>query len=241
MLLPPGRDRPVPAGVTWRVLLAFGLCAVACVAHPAPDPGRQTAPSMEFTPPAPGTYELQRIQPAPDATLLDAWAKPRRLSAYLTNKITLLTFFYTYCVDPWGCPFAYATLTGLRDSVMAERTLDDRVRFVSISFDPTHDTPEALRRYGARFMDDRRFEWQFLTARSVGELLPVLEAFGQDVRVEKDASGKPTRTMNHMLKMFLIDRRGIVREIYSLAYVHPPVMFNDIRTLALEDAAVAGR
>jgi cytochrome oxidase Cu insertion factor (SCO1/SenC/PrrC family) len=223
------------------MLVAAAVCVAACVAQAAPDPGRPAAPRMEFVPPAPGTYELQRIQRAPDGLLLDARAQPRRLSAYTTNKITLLTFFYTYCVDPWGCPFSYATLTGLRDRVMSEPTLSGRVRFVSVSFDPTHDTPDALRRYGARFMDDQRFEWQFLTARSVADLLPVLDSFGQDVRVEKDAAGKPTRTMNHMLKMFLIDHDGMVREIYTLAYIHPAVMFNDIRTLALEDGAVAAR
>ena len=195
---------------------------------------------MEFVPPAAGTYELQRIQRAPDAELLDANAAVRRLSGYTTQKITLLTFFYTYCVDPWGCPFAYQTLNGLRDRVMAEPQLARRVRFVSVSFDPTHDTPAALRQYGGRFMSDPRFEWQFLTARSVPELLPVLDGFGQDVRVEKDASGRPTRTMNHMLKMFLIDADGVVREIYSLAYLQQPVMFNDIKTLALEaDSALA--
>ena len=90
-------------------------------------------------------------------------------------------------------------------------------------------------------LNDSRFEWQFLTARSVPELLPVLDGFGQDVRVEKDASGRPTRTMNHMLKMFLIDPDGVVREIYSLAFLQQPVMLNDIKTLALErDAAIAG-
>jgi hypothetical protein len=41
--------------------------------------------------------------------------------------------------------------------------------------------------------------------------------------------------MHHMLKLFLIDRRGIVREIYSLAFVQPQVMLNDIKTLALEE------
>jgi hypothetical protein len=34
-----------------------------------------------------------------------------------------------------------------------------------------------------------------------------------------------------MLKVFLIDPRGMVREIYSLAYLQPDVMFNDIKTL----------
>ena len=192
---------------------------------------------MEFVPPAAGSYVLQRIQRAPDAVLLDSAARLRNLATYTTGKITLLTFFYTYCMDPWGCPFAYSTLTGLRDRVLAEPQLAKQVRFVNVSFDPTNDTPEAIGRYGARLMDDARFEWRFLTSRSVSELLPVLEGFGQDVSVERDASGRPSRTIHHMLKMFLIDRHGIVREIYSLAYLQQPVMLNDIKTLALEDRA----
>jgi hypothetical protein len=40
-----------------------------------------------------------------------------------------------------------------------------------------------------------------------------------------------------MLKLFLIDRHGIVREIYSLAYLQPQVMLNDIKTLALDESA----
>ena len=73
-----------------------------------------------------------------------------------------------------------------------------------------------------------------MTARRVPELLPVLDDFGQDVSVETDENGRATRTLHHMLKMFLIDAHGEVREIYTLAFVQPPVMFNDIKTLALE-------
>jgi protein SCO1 len=42
--------------------------------------------------------------------------------------------------------------------------------------------------------------------------------------------------LHHMLKVFLIDREGVVREIYSLAYLQPDVMFNDIQTLFLENS-----
>jgi len=49
-----------------------------------------------------------------------------------------------------------------------------------------------------------------------------------------DENGHATRTLHHMLKMFLIDARGEVREIYTLSFLQPQVMFNDIKTLALE-------
>src|SRR5262245_52869157 len=161
---------------------------------------------MEFVPPAPGSYQLQRIQSSPDGVLLDTSARATALSAHTTGKITLLTFFYTYCGDPWGCPFAYQTLTQLREQILSDPALAARVRFVSVSFDPTNDTPAALAQYGGEFASDARMEWTFLTARSVNELLPVLEGFGQDVSVDVDQHGRPTRTMHHMLKLFLIDR-----------------------------------
>jgi len=33
------------------------------------------------------------------------------------------------------------------------------------------------------------------------------------------------------------DRRGVVREIYTTAFLLPDMMMNDIRTLALEEGA----
>ena len=216
---------------------ALTLLSVAGILGPASaavDPGKATAPRMEFVPPPPGSYKLQNIQRVADAALLDSTGRTVRLAALTRGKITLLTFFYTYCVDPLGCPFAHTTLANLRDRVRDDRALMGRVRFVSVSLDPTHDTPAAIASYGREFTIDPRFEWRFLTARRVPELLPMLDDFGQDVSVDMDESGRATRTLHHMLKMFLIDSRGEVREIYTLAFLQPQVMFNDIKTLALE-------
>jgi protein SCO1/2 len=223
------------------VLMLAVIGSLPGSAWSAADPVAATAPQMDFTPTPAGTYELQRIQSCPDATLLNASASTRRLSSYTRGKVTLLTFFYTYCTDAWGCPFAYQTMKGLRERIAVDESMRSRVRFVSISFDPTHDTPEALRRYATGMTGSTRFEWQFLTARSMRELAPLLDAFGQDVSVETDAAGRPTRAINHMLKLFLVDSAGVVREIYSLAFIHPEVMLNDIRTLLMEPHRTAMR
>jgi protein SCO1/2 len=207
---------------------------VAGVAGAGVDPGEATAPRMEFVPPPPGSYKLQRIQRVSDATLLDSAGRSVSLSALTQGKITLLTFFYTYCADPLGCPFAHTTLAQLRDRVRGDGALVGRVRFVSVSLDPSHDTPAVIANYGQEFTRDHKFDWRFLTARGVAELLPVLDDFGQDVSVETDENGRATRTLHHMLKMYLIDARGNVREIYTLAFLQPKVMFNDIKTLARE-------
>jgi len=219
-----------------RWIAGAALLAAAQLGLGAVDPGAAQAPRLEFDPLPAGSYELQRIQAAPDATLLDAGGRLVRLASLSRGKVTLLTFFYTYCIDPLGCPFAYNALSTLRQRLLRNPDIAAGTRFVSISFDPTHDTPQALRNYGGNFIDNRRFEWQFLTARNVPELMPLLNDLGQDVSVQLDEAGRPTRTLHHMLKMFLLDRDGEVREIYTLAYLQPRVMFNDIRTLLAERA-----
>lgn len=219
---------------SFAVVAALG---VAVAALGSVDPGPASAPRSEFVPPPAGSYRLQRIQVATDGALLDESGHLRHLATLTRGKITLLTFFYTYCADPLGCPFAYVLLNELRSRVLARRDLAGQVRFVSVSIDPGHDTPSAIARYGEQVISDSRFEWHFLTARSVVELRPILDGYGQDVSIQTDKTGKPTRTVHHMLKVFLIDRQGMVREIYSLAYLQPEVMFNDLQTLILEHPA----
>jgi protein SCO1 len=222
----------------WTQLL---LLWVSASALGAVDPGAATAPRMEFKPPRAGTYQLQKIQPIADAALLDSTGRLQKLSTVTTSKITLLTFFYTYCADPLGCPFAQRVLTELRGRLLSDAKLAQQVRFVNVSLDPTTDTPAAISSYGDLVSDHQKFEWQFLTAGSVQQLLPVLDDFGQDVSVERGPDGTATRTIHHMLKLFLIDENGVIREIYTLAYLQPEVIFNDIQTLAMESRNPAAR
>src|ERR1700732_621135 len=181
-----------------RSAVAASLLTLAS-AQAAVDVSPATAPRMEFTPLPPGTYDLQAIQSVEDATLLDERGRAVRLSALTRGKITLLTFFYTYCVDPLGCPFAHQTLTMLRDRILRDRELARDVRFVGISCDPSTDTPDVLARYAMDFTTESRFEWRFLTARSVSALLPVLEDFGQELSVEGDGRGGGAGAVDGML------------------------------------------
>jgi cytochrome oxidase Cu insertion factor (SCO1/SenC/PrrC family) len=108
---------------------------------------------------------------------------------------------------------------------------------VSLSFDPHNDTPEAMRAYGGEHARSTDLPWHFLTTYSTRFLKPILDDFGQDVEIEVDAKGAATRARTHLLKVFLLDRQGQVREIYSTAFLHPDVIVNDLRTLALESGA----
>jgi cytochrome oxidase Cu insertion factor (SCO1/SenC/PrrC family) len=212
--------------------LLAGLLAAPALAH------HVELPALDFVPPPPGSYVLHRIMPAPEGRVLGLDGRAAPLSRYTREKITLLGFIYTTCVDPQGCPHAYRVFDALKDAVVATPALHGRVRFVTLSFDPARDTPGVMQRYaGSRAVDEAGgLRWYFLTTRSARELMPLVEGFGQDIRVTIDrSSGRARRELSHVLKVFLIDRAGDVREIYSSDFLHPQAVLNDIETLLLED------
>ena len=197
---------------------------------------------LDFTPPPPGTYELHRIMRAPDGDVLNAEGGRERLSQLTRDRITLLGFIYTSCMDPEGCPLAYRVFARLKDEIEATPALRDEVQLVSLSFDPARDSPSVMKRYaGSRLEEDGGVRWFFLTTPSVRELMPLVEGFGQDVRYSIDRStGQPVRQLAHVLKVFLIDRAGYVREIYTSAFLHPQSILADIRTLLIEQGGASG-
>jgi cytochrome oxidase Cu insertion factor (SCO1/SenC/PrrC family) len=195
------------------------------------------AARADFVPPAPGTYRLERIQALPDGAVIDSQNRRARLMKYTQGRIALLSLMYTSCGDPSGCPMALYTLQKVRRELEQEKSTGNRVRIVSLSFDPGHDTPAVIGVYGAGETQRRSpVPWDFLTARSPQDLRPVLDGLGQDVRVPADQAGsqKPAN-LTHMLKVFLIDRNGWVREIYTSSFLVPQVIVNDVQTLLLED------
>ena len=209
-------------------LLSFSVAAASHEAEPLT--------SLDFTPPSPGSYQLQHIMPVPEGTVLDVDGKAMPLQNFTQGKITLLSFIYTTCVDPEGCPRAYQTFDDLKKYIVARPEFTDKIRFVSLSFDPLRDTPEMMQHYGGSHVRDKQsVQWFFLTTPSPAALEPLIDGFGQDVQVVVDnESGKTRQELSHVLKVFLIDVRGDVREIYTTSFLLPQVVMNDIETLLLE-------
>ena len=193
-------------------------------------------PPLDFIPPEPGTYELQRIMPAPDGQVLTVDGLVEKQSRITRDRITLLGFIYTSCTDPQGCPLAYRVFSRLKDDIREIPALQHKVQLVTLSFDPARDSPSVMKRYaGSRLEEERGVRWFFLTTRSVTDLMPLVEGFGQDVRYAVDRStGKPVRQLSHVLKLFLIDRAGYVREIYTSTFLHVQSIIGDIKTLLME-------
>jgi cytochrome oxidase Cu insertion factor (SCO1/SenC/PrrC family) len=216
-----------------ELLLAAAL-ALPAAAHRG-DGAHEPAGRLPFEPPAAGSYRLPPIQRAPDGEVLDLRGRPRALAALTRGRITLLGLVYTRCADPDACPRATWAFSAVRARLLEDPALASRVRLVTLSFDPAHDTPAVMARYAARVRAPQGAEWRFVTTRSARALAPILEGFGQDLRVAAGSRAVPgTEEFTHTLKVFLIDRDGRVREIYSTAYLFPEMILNDMRTLAME-------
>jgi protein SCO1/2 len=208
------------------------LVLLACLAWASP------AAADEADMPRAGTYTLHRIMAAPDGEVLGIDGRPERLSRYTHGRITLLGFIYTTCTDPDGCPRAYRVFETVRHAVATTPALRGAVRIVTLSFDPLRDTPDVMARYGGSRVrqDDGAPPWYFLTTRSARALAPLVEGFGQDIRYTVDrSSGKPRRELSHVLKVFLIDPAGFVREIYTSTFLEPRTVLADVETLRMDE------
>jgi protein SCO1/2 len=211
--------------------LAFLALALPAGAHPV-----DVSPTPDFVPPAPGTYRLPPIQAAPDGEVLDDAGYFRALAEFTRGRITLLGLVYTRCNDPDGCPRATWAFKEVRSLLRSDPALQGRVRLVSLSFDPVHDVPEVIGEYATRERGKARgADWHFITTASTRRLAPLLDGFGQDLRVDSSSSAAPgAQEFTHRLKVFLLDADGVVREIYSTEYLMPRMIVNDIRTLDAE-------
>ena len=190
----------------------------------------------DYDPPTPGSYKLPVIQPAADGQVLDPRGNPHGLSEFTHGRVTVMSFIYTRCAAAKACPYATGVLLQLHALSAEEKRLGKNLRLVSLSFDPTNDTPERMAAYAALGRSDRpAAEWLFLTTASQERLRPILDAYGQAVDKNKNPLD-PTGPLNHILRVFLIDGDGNIRNIYSSDTLDVRLVLSDIRTLLSESA-----
>ena len=236
---------PVSRCVTGIFLSFISICLFAHSAHKdKPEqkpqilaPGYQ---SLSFDAPSAGSYSLPSISKAADGNILTMQGKPSRLHNFLGDKYVVLSFIYTQCDDVNGCPLATYVSSQVQNRLINESNMKNKVRFISLSFDPENDTPEVMRLYGENFTRDN-FDWQFLTTASEADLDPILRGYSQSILRDVDENGETTGSISHILRVFLIDRHKQIRNIYSTSFLHPDTVVNDIKTLMLKADNSAGK
>jgi len=108
-----------------------------------------------------------------------------------------------------------------------------------VSFDPDHDTPQHLAEYSEWVRETKSgCDWRFVTAKSRTELDSILSGYGQavDKRSNPNDGQGP---LYHILRVFLIDRDGRIRNIYSSATLDPRLVLADVKTLLLEETKLS--
>lgn len=171
-------------------------------------------------PPAP---RLAVIRSAPDFQLVDADEKPITLRQF-RGQAVLVGFFFTTCNGT--CPATTARLAKVQETLATHAALKDRVRIVSISIDPTRDTPEKLRGYMRLYDVDGR-NWSFVTGPT-GAIGRTLDAWGMW------AKPAVNRQLDHPSRVYLVDPEGRIREIYNLEFLRVPWVIEDIQSILPE-------
>lgn len=210
-------------------LLAVAVLAPAAAAHEEAEV--PTATPDLFDLPTAGSYELPVIDRVGEHRLLGPDGAAAPLLELPAGSCALVSFIYLSCADASGCPLALATLQRT-DRALAERPdLQGRVRLVTVSFDPKRDGPAQMA--GLRDHLKPRGDWRFLTAADERALAPVLADFGQDAVPLLTAGGGKTGLMRHVVKVFLVDDEGGIRNVYSTGYLDERVLLLDVETLLL--------
>jgi protein SCO1/2 len=118
------------------------------------------APLAEMPPTAP-VHVLAAGDPVPDTAFVDQTGRARRLSDW-RGRVLAVTFIYTRCPLPNFCPLLDRHFRGVQREIVEDPALRERVRLLSVSFDPEYDTPKVLAAHAARISANPAY-WTMLT------------------------------------------------------------------------------
>jgi protein SCO1/2 len=135
-------------------------------------------------------------QPVPDFTLIDQNDQRVRLSRF-AGKVVAISFMYTRCPFPNYC-FRLSNNFGQVQKRFRSQMGRDLI-LLSISFDPAHDKPADLTKYGEIWHADPK-SWHLLTGPPP-EVQRVAHMFGMDFWLDEGL-------MIHALHTVVIDRKG---------------------------------
>jgi protein SCO1/2 len=198
---------PPPAAA----LLSALACGIGIAADPAIDRALSTTPSLSV------------IAKAPDFALQDIDSRLVRLSDY-RGRAVLLAFIFTTC--PGVCPLISKQMEHVQRELKAAGLFGRQAAMLSMTIDPETDTASVLAQYAAQYGADPA-GWRFLR-ESVEKTKPVLRAY------DEWAKKLPRGDLDHPARVYLIDSKGNIREIYSLAFFNEKQALIDIRALVAE-------
>ena len=188
--------------------------------------------------------ELTAASPATPFELQNQFGQRVSLTDY-KGEVVLLTFLYTSCPDV--CPIVTSQLRDTH-AMLGDDASD--VAFIAVSVDPERDSVEAARAYSERW--DMANSWDFLVGDKE-QLSPIWQAYYVDPSPDHRPAGNGVQSIEedgqrhsgvdtlveditsrylviHSAPVYLIDREGIMRVVFTLPF-EPEAVAHDIRLL----------
>ncbi len=149
----------------------------------------------------------------PDFTLTNQDGKKVSIKDF-QGKALAVTFIYSECPLPDYCILMSKNFSDLANEVAENDELKDKVRLLSISFDPKRDTPEKLKQYGLGYLgkDSKATDfkvWQIAVGTDE-QVRKIADFFG--LRYETNENDKTQ--INHSLRTAVIAPDGKVTKIF---------------------------
>ena len=139
------------------------------------------------------------------------------------GKALLLTFIYTRCPLPEYCTLMSNNFAQIDRQLQQTPDVYSKTHLLSVSIDPTYDTPEVLRSYGAahteRYQEETFTHWEFASGEQVRSLA---QFFGLRYFAENDQ-------IIHGLKTVIVKPDGRVAKVYSGNEWKPEDVVNELK------------
>lgn len=164
--------------------------------------------------PAPAINEnfAQIGKDVPNFTLTDQDGKPVSISSF-KGKALAITFIYAKCPLPDFCIRMSTNFSDLANQAATQPEIKDKIRLLSISFDPANDTPAKLKAYGLGYMGKGSTSlgiWSLAVGKDA-DVRKIADFFG--LRYEIDPNDKTQ--FNHSLRTAVISPEGKVTKIFA--------------------------
>lgn len=145
---------------------------------------------------------LDPLWKAPDWSFRDQHGQATTQAA-LAGDVWVANFVYTQCRTV--CPMLTAKMVQLQ-----RRLAGVKVRFVSFSVDPAHDTPDVLRAYADQWAPDER-RWTLLATGDEAALTRLAEGF-KVIAMKSEDKADP---ILHTAVFLLVDGAGQLRGVFD--------------------------
>jgi protein SCO1/2 len=168
--------------------------------------------------PAAALHMLMPGERVPDVALINQDGRTIHLSDF-AGKALLVTFLYTRCPMPDFCPRLSSQFARIHDELKKIPGGYNKTHLLTVSFDPKHDTPAVLHKYGLSYLDgdENGFShWDFASTNPT-DLRRLAQAFS--LRYEE-----ADNLISHTMSIVLIAPDGTVAKFWSTDWTWTELM-----------------